>query len=772
MKHFLVALFLVVVGLSTHGQSIYGSLKGQVLSETNDEALPFVHLIISQDGEEIAKTVSTETGDFTFTKLRPGRYTLAASFVGYRPLLLPEIQVDPNANTTVQCRMETMAMDLAEVRILPTVKKNSTVNRMAVNSARMISVDEAKRYAGGFDDPARLVTAFPGVAGGVENNAFSVRGNAPKFVQWKIEGVEVPNPNHFANMSAFGGGGLTAFSSNLLANSDFYAGCFPAEYNNALGAIIDLQLRQGNRTEYQHGFEVGALGIDVFSEGPIQKDKSSYLVNYRYSTLALIPFLLPEEAQGTTFQDLSFKVTNSTKYGTLSAWGIGLLDKSGSKAETDTLAQTYRSQLFNSTALQNMAAGGVTLASRLNTKASLVSSLSATTSGLDFTEESIAEEYAVDAFTSIKNQQTDLIAKSVLNQYWSKDITQKTGVVARVMHYSLNMAQKATDGSEIFALDGKGTTALLTAFSQFEIKSGSIKVLPGVTLQRFLLNGSFTLEPRLGLAYEVNGTHTFSAAYGLHSRLEPIATYLQPYAPNSTNEHLGFSKAHHFAVGYQRPLNDFTHLNVETYYQHLFDLPGATSGTYNLINESANWFVNERLENLGLGRNYGVDITVEQFLHNGFYYMVSGSIFQSQYKQNGSGWLNTSFNRNFLANVLAGKEYFLGENKTKKLGINARVSLFGGNRYSRVLENQSIQANEIVSDDQTPFSEQIQDYPVVHFTASYSWGITTRNTLAIKVLNLTSFQEFKGHRINRTTEKVEMYREALMLPNVSFKMVF
>src|SRR5690606_38744338 len=107
------------------------------------------------------------------------------------------------------------------VVINPNLNKRQALNSTATVSARMLSVEEATRYAGGFDDPARLVSAFAGVSSNVGNNAIVVRGNSPQALQWKMEGVEIPNPNHFADLDAFGGGGLTALSSQLLANSDF-----------------------------------------------------------------------------------------------------------------------------------------------------------------------------------------------------------------------------------------------------------------------------------------------------------------------------------------------------------------------------------------------------------------------------------------------------------------------------------------------------------------------------------------------------------------------
>ena len=132
----------------------------------------------------------------------------------------------------------------------------------------MLSVEEASRYAGGFDDPARLVSAFAGVSSNVGNNGISVRGNNPKSLQWKFEGIEISNPNHFADGNVFGGGVLSALSSHNLGNSDFFSGAFPAEYSNALSGVFDMNLRKGNSGKKERTIQIGLTGLDYAEEGP------------------------------------------------------------------------------------------------------------------------------------------------------------------------------------------------------------------------------------------------------------------------------------------------------------------------------------------------------------------------------------------------------------------------------------------------------------------------------------------------------------------------
>jgi hypothetical protein len=171
---------------------------------------------------------------------------------------------------------------LKEIVVRPELEKDKPINEMATLSARSFSVEEAQRFAGGMDDPSRLASTYAGVTPStVDNNEIVIRGNAAKGILWRLEGVEIPAPNHLAGL--FSGGGInTMFSSNMLTNSDFFTGAFPAEYGNALSGVFDIKQRKGNADKREYAFQIGSLGIDFALEGPFKKGKkATYLINYR-----------------------------------------------------------------------------------------------------------------------------------------------------------------------------------------------------------------------------------------------------------------------------------------------------------------------------------------------------------------------------------------------------------------------------------------------------------------------------------------------------------
>ena len=167
---------------------------------------------------------------------------------------------------------------LDEVTIKASSNRTRPLNEFASISARSFSVEETRRYAASVADPARMVMNFPGVTNSGDDNSIVVRGNSPKGVLWRLEGIEIPNPNHFSALGS-SGGSISMLNANVLGNSDFYTGAFVPEIGNALSGAFDLNFRNGNTERYEHTVQVGVLGVELATEGPFKKGgKASYLV--------------------------------------------------------------------------------------------------------------------------------------------------------------------------------------------------------------------------------------------------------------------------------------------------------------------------------------------------------------------------------------------------------------------------------------------------------------------------------------------------------------
>lgn len=769
--------FLCLIPFYLSAQNATQTIKGYVVDEASQEALPFVTVAVL--GTDPLIGVATDIdGKFIIKEVPIGRYDIEVSCLGYEPYIQTEVVLTTTKEVSLNIALKESISDLGEVVVRPDVIKEKAINSMAIVGARMLSVEEASRYAGGFDDPARLAASFPGVSSSIGTNAISIRGNAPQFLQWKIEEVEIPNPNHFANLGAFGGGGLTALSSNLLANSDFYTGAFTAEYNNALSGVFDIKMRSGNNDKFEHSIELGVIGIDFTSEGPLSKKLgASYLINYRYSTLGLVAALLPEDAGGTNYQDLSFKVKiPSKKAGVFSIWGIGLIDRSGTTAEKDPEKQHYYQDIMEQDAKQYMAAAGINHRLILKKSAYINTTLAFSTNGIDLYTKQLDSIETLALKNEIKNTHYNLTLKSYVNKKFGPRHTNRTGITLRGLQYNVLLKQNLGGSNLETVVDQEGITALASVYSNSLLSFNKLTLNIGVNAQLFALNGKFTIEPRCALAYQAHNRHQISFGYGLHSRIEALNIYFAKTPNASTvqaNKNLDFSKAHHFVLAYDWNITPKIHLKVEPYFQYLFNIPVIKDSTFSLLNLQNNWFVNDAYENLGSGQNYGIDLTLEQYINKGFYFMISGSIFNSLYKTNKETWYNTRYNKNYLVNALVGKEFRLGKHKQSRLGLNLKVSLQGGDRYSRIDTNNSFLTKDVVYNEAVPFTEQTKPSFLMHVTINYEWHTKKiGHKLSLKVLNVTNFREFQGHRYNLTHNTVEEQRESLIIPNLSYKISF
>ncbi|MCP9768436.1 TonB-dependent receptor [Lacihabitans sp. LS3-19] len=770
-----ISLF-ILFSTNIYCQHYAQSIRGVVLDISSNQPIAFANVSINSLN---IRTQSDSLGNFHLKNVPIGNHSILVSSVGYESFLANEIVVISAKETFLNIQLREKRATLKEITVRPRVSKEEPLNSTASVSAKMLSVEEARRFAGGFDDPARLVSAFAGVSSNVGNNGIVVRGNSPKSLQWKFEGVEISNPNHFADDAAFGGGVLSALSSNTLANSDFFTGAFPAEYSNALSGVFDISMRKGNNLNRENTFQIGITGIDFASEGPLKKDGlSSYIVNYRYSTLALLTPILPEGGgNGVKYQDLSFKFNlPSKKAGTFSVWGLALKDYTGITAKSDTLNWESIDDRQSQDISLYMGAFGVGHKYFINDRVYLKSTLAATSNGFDFSINELQKSGNLRPESNVKTTLTNFIYTTYINSKFNAKHTNKTGIVFTNLRYDLLLNKRVGQNMESISNEN-GSSFLLNAYtnSSFNI-SDKLFINMGVSSQFFTLNNNYTIEPRLGFKYRVNPIHQLSFGYGLHSRLEKINYYFAKDQLNNSelvNKNMDFTKAHHLVLGYDFNISESLHLKVESYFQSLYNVPVIKDSSYSFLNLVNDWFFNEKLQNTGKGRNYGIDISLDKYLTKGWYYTVTSSLFNSQYTGGDNVWRNTRFNRNYVFNLLIGKEIVFGNSNQKSLGINGRVSFQGGDRYSPINVITSSRMQTVVFDETRAFENQLSASTVSHLTISYRVNKpkTTRE-IALKVLNVGQYHEFYDFRFNYKTQLVEEHREAIIVPNLSYRISF
>lgn len=750
------------------------TVRGIVLDSKTNAPIEFAAVRIMNVGSLGSTTDSL--GRFRINNVPVGRCNIQTSYVGYNANIFNEIPVTSSKEVYMEITLDENIHSLAEVVIQPEIKKDKPLNAMAITGGRMISMEEAGRFANGFDDPARLSSAFAGVAGDVGTNAVAIRGNSPQFTQWRLEGVEIPNPTHFADLTGLGGGFLSALSTQVIGNSDFYNGAFPSEYSNALSGIFDMQIRNGNNQKYEHTFQLGILGIDLASEGPIsRKHGSSYIFNYRFSTTSLAT----GNDMNLKYQDLSFKLNFPTrKAGTFSIWGIGLIDRYKPEAIDRDEWETQGDRQSGNTAFDK-AAGGLTHKYLINADTYIRSSLAATYSKDRTRADQITEDDKLVHVGDIRNSKWDIVFNSYLNKKFNSNHINRTGITVTGLQYDLDYKISPNFGLDVpmeQISKGNGGSCVLSAYSSSVINlSNHLTTSLGITAQYFTLNKNWTVEPRAALKWSFNPKHALALAYGLHSRREKLDYYFVEQEANGktkSNRYLDFSKAHHFGLTYDWNINSYMHLKVEPYYQYLFRIPVEENSSFSIINHQS-FYLDRILKNRGSGVNYGIDITLEQYMKNGFYYMITASLFKSKYKAGDNIWHNTRLDKNYLLNILAGKEWMVGRNKQNVLSLNGRIFFQGGDRYTPVDAGKSMIEHDIKFDETRAYSKKFD--PSINGDISFSYRINKKkisHEFSIKMLNVGMRTGMHFYQYNEKTHKIEKKDGSGLIPNISYKIYF
>ncbi len=768
--------FMVLIPAHARAQQISQTVQGQIIDGVTEVPLVGANVRLLPSKPILGASTDHE-GKFSIDEVPLGNYTVEVSYLGYETSILTHVKVNSGKALNLRVRLTESILDMNAVVVSGSRSKASSNNDMTLAGARSFTVDETRRYAGGFDDPARLATAFAGVTGtSIAANAIVVRGNAPKGVQWRIEGVEVPNPSHLAGADIVGGGIVTLLSNHVLGNSDFLTAAFPAEYGNALSGVFDLNFRTGNPTAREHTFQAGLLGIDIASEGPFNKEgKSTYLLNYRYSTLGLLMPLLPEDANQLTYQDLSFKLHFPSNLGNFSIWGIGGNDfgQKNKPLIRDSNQWEVSDDFTDYTFGFNVGAAGISHQINLSQRSLLKTVVYHTLNHSFYRDDILDGEGTLKPNQRLKSNTSITGVSTTLRRKWSTQVTSKTGLVYSGHRYRFDIRSAQNANIELQEIaKSQGFAGRWQAYHQMKYWNQQWSGNAGLHSQFFQLTNEVTIEPRLSLRYRLSDQHSFSGGYGKHSQLEPLRLYfiLDDHG-RLLNQNLDLTVAHHYVFGYDWNIGDNHRLKIEPYYQMLDKVPVAPGSAFSMINFSQDWSFDRGLKNTGKGKNYGIDLTVEKFLSDDWYYLISGSWFRSKYLAGDQVWRNSRYDRRLVFNVLTGKEWELSNHR--RLGINFRYSGMGGERITPLDELASIAAEDEIYQDPLSYSLAGPNMHRVDVSLNYRKNRPRASIIwSLQVNNIMGAAEFEGYEFNYQTRSMQKVAQALVLPNLSYKIEF
>jgi hypothetical protein len=676
-------------------QTLIQTIKGKVSDKESKVPLIGVSIVLLNSPSQVGAITDTE-GKFSF-KVPIGKQSIKLTYVGYEEFIASDISVISGKENFLNIEMRESVIQMKEVVVKAEHDKSIPLNSMATVSARQLTTEDASRYAAGYYDPARMASVYAGVMAATDTrNSIVIRGNSPLGFLWKLEGIEIPNPNHFSNGQGDPGGIFNIISSDVLANSDFLTSAFPGEYGNSTSGILDLNLRKGNPDKREYGVQVGVIGSQISMEGPLGKDhRISYLFNYRYGNLKYLDKLgllgLDDNQNPPVFQDVNFNINFQTqKAGTFSLFGIGGMSSTGEDNPKDYRDEDHKMGVIglkhlltlpnNKTFLKTI----VTLANQDDKlERGIVNNNNKHEMADSSTYNYPAIRTAITANHKFSARHT--IRGGLIYSALSFDVYGKQ--IFREIIFDPEGSQQPGISQEY--VNQKGKTGLAEAFCEWKYRvSPLFEINTGVHNTLFLLNDNNSFEPRLGLKWMAGQKSSFSYGFGLHSRLEPISVYFTKVTASdettsTPNKKLELTKAMHHVVGYDLSIRQDLRIKLEAYYQYLYDVPVTTNpaGTYSRIN-SLYGIPDSTLQNNGKGYNKGIEATLEKFYADDYYFLATGSLFDSKYKPANGQTYDTYFNTKYQANFLAGKDFKSGRARQNIFSLNFRALIRGGFRYT------------------------------------------------------------------------------------------
>ena len=768
----LTLLTLLIYSGSCYAQNLTQNLRGKVIEEELETTLIGAHVMAIG----VQDTLNTRTdldGKFFFNQIPIGRYTVVVKIPGYEIKQVPNLLLNAGKEMVLEIRMTELISSMKTLEIVGNTDKSSAQNEMATVSARSFSIEETSRYAGSFNDPGRMAQSFAGVASNDdESNEIVIRGNSPRGVLWKMEGIEIPNPNHFSGVGS-SGGSISMLNSSVIGNSDFFTGAFPAEYGNAASGVFDINLRNGNDSKREYSLQFGLLGAEASLEGPFSKGNASYLVNYRYSSIALLNYIGIDIVGDAVpvFQDLSYNVYLPTKNaGTFSLFGLGGI----SAIEEDY--DDYKGDFT-----QYLAVSGVTHSMLLGDKTVLKSVFAYTLTSMQNEDQELdSNNVFYDDYKERYDNSTYRLSSTLTHRFNSKN-TFKAGVIYGILGYDVNFSSFDLENQQrVTGLDSKGTTGLLQSFVSHKYRiTENLNLNGGLHHTYFVLNGSSQLEPRLGLNWNFRKNQSLSAGFGVHSRLEHLTMYFGQTEdangnPIHPNKNLGLSQSYHYVLGYDLiPKKDW-HVRTEVYYQNLKNVPivDDPNTSQSILNYTEGWTTTP-LVNKGTGENFGAEITIEKFFSDSWYFMITASLYNSTYTAADGVRRNTRFNGNYANNYTFGKEFMVGKNKNNILAFSTRVNWAGGRRVTPILLDESIAAGYTVRDENRLYEEKTDDYFRIDFQASFRTNKkNTTRVVKLDIQNVTNRANIWNEFYNPTTQSIMKSTQMGLLPVLSYQFIF
>lgn len=769
-----ISFFMVMSACSLYAQTPGQTIRGKVIDAVTQQPLKGASLTLNFN----LKSTSTDSnGIFRFDNVPVGRYRLQVSFVGYDTLVVAELLLESGRERVLDLPLRLAINSLEGIVVTAAPLELTAISP----SVRSISNETTLRFPATFFDPARTAITFPGVVNSNDQaNGLNIRGNSPNSMIWRLEGADIINPNHTSNAGTFSdristsAGGVNMLSTQLMGNSGFYTGAFPVEYGNSLSGVLDMRLRNGNNEKREYTLQASLIGIDAAAEGPLGRSgKSSFLANYRYSTLGLLSAVgvdLGDEK--ITFQDFSFNLNVPTaNKARLTFFGMGGTSSNIFKGKRDSSLWEFSKDRYDITFQSKAGVLGATYTLPVGTHGSWRTVIAGSGLYTTRTADKLDAKYQLSQAENDVISQSKINVHSVLRYQISERNSFRVGAQVTRQYYDIlsqNLGQTLANGSS--------TGLLLQPYIGWRSDLGAkFAIDGGLHFLRYTYNGSDAWQPRLALYYQADTKSRFSLAYGKHAQLQQSQLYFAQFE-NGNNQNLNLTKAHHLVLSYLRKLGDLRIFEIQAYYQNLYGVPisAQRSSSFSALN-IIEGFVNEKLINNGKGRNYGIEMNLQQYWTKGFYYLTNATIYKSEYAGSDNIWRNTRFNNSFIFNFTGGKEWQKPRSKNRIgiLGINGRFTVVGGFRDTPIDLAASKKAGTTVYVESAAYSTQLPTYSRLDLRIYLKRNKVGRNnTLALDLQNVANQKNAAYNYYDAQKGQIIQKTQLGLIPILSYRVEF
>ncbi|NNF35345.1 MAG: TonB-dependent receptor [Saprospiraceae bacterium] len=765
---------LLIFGSMSFAQSKVQYVKGVIRDQISQEPLigASVQLV---DSNLIIGTITDFDGVFLLKDVPVGRIRLQCDYLGYERYITPSFILNTAKVPSLEIELKESNIQLEEVVVRAEKNDQRTQNEMALLSGRSFSAEETERYAGSIADPSRMAISFAGVQASNDlDNDIVVRGNSSVGVLWRLEGIDIPNPNHFARRGS-SGGGISIFSVNMLRNSDFIFGNMPAEYGNALSSVFDMKFRKGNNEKREYSLRAGLLGLDAVAEGPISQGRSSYLVNYRYSTLGLLNQMgmhVVDKYTDNTFSDLAYHLhfTSDDNKNIFQLWGVGGLSSEIHHPVEDIQEIKEYEDLVYTDFSTRMGVTGMNWTRILDNESYLKMKVAFMGDHITHAKDEMSSENDPLFLLNEIYNTSRLTAAVDYTKKISSNTFFKAGISNTSQWYDLyyDKYDRVDEERNQYIDDNDSNQELHSYLEGSTILRQDLQVSGGFHFIYHSLNSNSSIEPRLALSYSIQPGLTIALAYGIYSQVVPLGTYFT----SSINNELPLMQSQQWTASISKNLGANYTINVEPYYQSLNNIPVAEDESihYWMLNDLVG-YSEYALTPQGKGRNYGVDISLERSFENGFFGLGAVSFYRSTYSLDGENFYSSRYDGKFNTSLMLGKEIYVDNEDQLQLGL--RNLWYGGQWYAPDDVATTRRLEEYIEDISQPLLRQNDPYLRTDVRIAYRKNLYGKSwTLSLDIQNVFNRKNTRGEIWNIQDLKYEHKLQAGIIPVISYQLDF